>query len=286
MKLFINENTPVEIYQVKGRTVYVKRDDLMGDNNVMPPWGKIGAINNLVTNYVDKSKPLTHLSVNGSWSGWALAGICDSLGIEFHYAYPDAKNFNRAILDHVKSLYPNTQFLPMKPNMMAVLYNRLKSTAVKNEWQLLPYAFDHIYYKSYMANRLINTLNTIGVEISNLVVSSGAGVSVAGLATGFFGRSNFNEWPPKQIDANKKVYTTAVSSIKSVSGKLKENAIVGENIRVRKSEFAFSDRMNEYQVPFPINQFWDIKQWHWLENNIEEIEGEVLFWNLGGIFSF
>lgn len=185
MILGINEDTPIEIYEVAGRRVHVKRDDLMGDNHTMPPWGKIGAINNLVTNYVDRSRPLTHLSVNGSWSGWTLAGVCHTLDIEFHYAYPDAKNFNREILEHVSSLYPNTKFLPLKPNMMAVLYNRLKNMAADNEWQLLPYAFDHVYYKDYMAKRISETLATIDTDITNLVVSSGAGVSVAALSSGF-----------------------------------------------------------------------------------------------------
>lgn len=95
-----------------------------------------------------------------------------------------------------------------------------------------------------------------------------------------------NEWPPTKIDPKKKVYTTAVSSVKSVGDKLKENAIVGDNIYVRKSEFDFGNRMDDYKTPFPINQFWDIKQWHWLENNINDIEDEILFWNLGGIYSF
>jgi hypothetical protein len=44
--------------------------------------------------------------------------------------------------------------------------------------------------------------------------------------------------------------------------------------------------MEDYQVPFPWNQFWDIKQWHWLENNIDKLEGTILFWNVGGIYKF
>lgn len=282
----INENTPTEVYEVRGRKIYVKRDDLMGDGHFMPPWGKIGAVNNLVTHYVDRNKPLTHLSVNGSWSGWTLAGVCHHLGIEFHYAYPDAKNFNREILEHVQSLYPNTKFLPLKPNMMMVLYNRLKSLAKENEWQLLPYAFDHIYYKEYMANRVSNVLSELDVDVENLVVSSGAGVSVAALASGFMGRTDLNVWPPTKLDSGKRIYTTAVSSVGTVTDKLTENAIIGENIFVRKSEFDFLDRMGNYTTPFPINQFWDVKQWHWLENNIDDIQGEVLFWNLGGIYRF
>ena len=36
----INEYTPIDKYD----GVYVKRDDLMGDDNELPPWGKLGGI--------------------------------------------------------------------------------------------------------------------------------------------------------------------------------------------------------------------------------------------------
>ena len=44
--------------------------------------------------------------------------------------------------------------------------------------------------------------------------------------------------------------------------------------------------MDWYETPFPCNQFWDIKQWHWLENNIEQIDGDILFWNIGGKYLY
>ena len=30
--------TPTKEYQLKGRKIFVKRDDLMGDGKVLPPW--------------------------------------------------------------------------------------------------------------------------------------------------------------------------------------------------------------------------------------------------------
>ena len=33
----MNQNTPVEKYTLKGRTILVKRDDLVGDNDILPP---------------------------------------------------------------------------------------------------------------------------------------------------------------------------------------------------------------------------------------------------------
>ena len=66
----LNLNTPVEEHNLNGRKILVKRDDLMGDNNILQPWGKMAGIDALLKN-LNPKYPLIHLAVNGSWSGWA-----------------------------------------------------------------------------------------------------------------------------------------------------------------------------------------------------------------------
>ena len=70
----INEITPLEQYKIKNKTVHVKRDDLMGDGVQHPPWGKLTALRKVLT-HINPTKPLIHLSVFGSWSGWALSEV-------------------------------------------------------------------------------------------------------------------------------------------------------------------------------------------------------------------
>ena len=43
-------NTPVETYRLKNRDILVKRDDLMGDGQILPPWGKMAGIDALLEN--------------------------------------------------------------------------------------------------------------------------------------------------------------------------------------------------------------------------------------------
>ena len=43
-------NTPVEKYRLKNRDILVKRDDLMGDGEILPPWGKMAGIDALLEN--------------------------------------------------------------------------------------------------------------------------------------------------------------------------------------------------------------------------------------------
>lgn len=277
MVLGLREDTPLEEYKIKGRSVWVKRDDLMGDGITLPPWGKMAAIYRLVEKYVDKSKPLTHLSVDGSWSGWTLAAVCEDLGIEFYYSHPNSKKISQELLGMVKEKYPSCNFNPIRPNMMSIMYNALKKQANENGWQMLPYAFDHDFYKDYMSERIKPYKN-----FKNLVVSSGSGVTLSGLAKGFFSEE-LKEFFPQ---TDRKIWTTCVSSESSIHKMLKKNGLSQLPINVRKSEFDFNDRLNGYEGPFPINQFWDIKQWRWLEENIDSIEGDILFWNVGGVYKF
>ena len=97
----LNLNTPVKEYNLKGRKILVKRDDLMGDGYVLPPWGKMSGINKLLDN-LNSKYPLIHLAVNGSWSGWALSYLCKQKGIKFIYAYPPSKTYSEFILNKAK----------------------------------------------------------------------------------------------------------------------------------------------------------------------------------------
>jgi hypothetical protein len=272
----LNEDTPLELYHIKGREVWVKRDDLMGDGTILPPWGKVAALYELVKKYIDKSKPLTHLSVDGSWTGWALAAICEELDIEFYVSHPDSKKISQEYLGMIKEMYPKVHINPIRPNMMQIMYNSLRGQARENGWQMLPYAFDHDFYKDYLAERIQPF-----VHFDNLVVSSGSGVTLSGLARGYY-REELKEFFPS---VSRKIWTTCVSSESSIKKTLKKSGIPIP-LNIRKSEYLFENRLDGYEAPFPCNQFWDIKQWKWLEENIDQIEGTILFWNIGGIYKF
>ena len=101
----IKVNTPIETYNVGGKSVYVKRDDLMGDGKILPPWGKLSALKNVLL-HVKPTRPLIHLSVYGSWSGWALSEISKELGYEFIMAYPQSKKYPEYMIEKVEQALP------------------------------------------------------------------------------------------------------------------------------------------------------------------------------------
>ena len=271
--------TPIEEYKLKGKTVHVKRDDLVGDGVNYPRWAKIEGIRKIIeSDYIDKSKPLTHLSVYGSWTGWTLSKMCKEYGIEFISSYPNSKTYPPQILEIIKG--NGATLNPMKPNMMKLLENKLGGIAKKNGWQQLPYAFNHPAYINYMQDRMKQVLEK--EDFDHLVVSIGSGVTASGLIREFL---QYKDW--KDILKNKRqVHTVTMSSLTSTQKILNENK-AGDlnNIHIYKSEYDFDNFMDEVtNYPFDMNEFWERKMWWWLENNIEKLDGKILFWNIGGSY--
>jgi hypothetical protein len=268
--------TPIEQYELKGRTIHVKRDDLVGDGIIMPRWSKIEGIKQILkSDTVDKSKPLVHLSVYGSWTGWVLSELCKEVGIKFISAYPESKKFPMELLDKVKE--NGAELYPMKPNMMKILENQLKTVCKEKGWQMLPYAFNHPMYVKYMGERMKEVLEKKSYD--HLVVSMGSGVTACGLIKEFL---NYNSWQDL-LSNDKQVHSITMSSLKSTRKILAGNGVDDlNNIHIYESEFAFDDMMKDYEVPFNCNEFWDKKMWYWLEQNIDSLEGDILFWNIGG----
>ena len=268
----LNLNTPVKEYNLKGRKIFVKRDDLMGDGNVLPPWGKMSGINKLLDN-LNPEYPLIHLAVNGSWSGWALSYLCKQRGIKFIYAYPPSKTYSEFILN--KARENDCEFHELKPNMMAILYNRVKTYAKQKDIQMLPYAFDHINYVNSIKKRAEEVFKKHLVD--HLVVSAGSGVTCSGIVQAFDPGDNLFS------NSNRKAHIVTVSNIGTIYKKFKSHSLGKiNNIEVSKTKYAFDDMMEDYEVPFPCNGTWDKKAWWWLEHSIDKLEGDILFWNIGG----
>jgi cysteine synthase len=271
--------TPIEEYIVNGRLVHVKRDDLVGDGVNFPRWAKIEGIRRILeSDSIDKNKPLVHLSVYGSWTGWVLSRLCKEYGIEFISAYPDSKTYPPEILEIIKS--NGAKLHPMKPNMMKLLENKLRGEAKKNGWQMLPYAFNHPEYVNYMQLRMREVLEK--EDYDHLVVSMGSAVTASGLIREFL---QYDSW--KDILKNKRqVHTVTMSSIESTKDILNHNK-AGDinNIHIHKSPYSFDDMMDDVmEWPFDLNEFWERKMWFWLTENISTLEGKILFWNIGGSY--
>ena len=224
-------DTPVQEYKLKDKKVLVKRDDLMGDGNTLPPWGKLAGIDRLLHRYINPKYPLIHLAVNGSWSGWALSYLCKQRGIKFIYAYPPSKTYSNFILN--KARENDCEFYELKPNMMAILYNRVKKYAKEKDIQMLPYAFDHVDYRNNLKQRAEEVFEKYPVD--HLVISAGSGVTSSPIIQAFQpGNDLFSQ-------SNKQAHTVTVSNINTIYDKYKSHSIMSSAINVDKTKYEFDD---------------------------------------------
>jgi hypothetical protein len=140
---------------------------------------------------------------------------------------------------------------------------------------MLPYAFDHQYYRNCMSSRARNAF----IEnpfADHLVISAGSGVTSSGVVKAFNPGNNLFS------NSDRQAHVITVSNVSTINKKFSGYGMTDSAIHVHKTKFLFEDMMKNYEVPFPCNGTWDRKAWWWLEQNIEQLEGDILFWNIGG----
>ena len=256
----INYTTPIETYNVNGKDIDVKRDELQGDGHILPPWAKLTAIERILqSGELDKTVPIIQLSVRASFSGWALAKLGTENGYDVKIAYPNSKNFPQKNIEKWKQ-FP-VEVVPLRPNMTDVVLGQMKRYAAEKQYQFVPYGFEHPIYIEYWEK----TLTTY--DYDTLVVCAGTPVTCLGMVRGFRG---------------KEIHLVATSTENTVRRRLAKYNIDDDRIRIHTTPFDFYDEMEELDIPFDCNQYWDAKVWWWIENNVDKLKGRVLFWNLGG----
>jgi len=273
MVLKIDENTPVISYELEGREIFVKRDDLMGDNITLPPWGKLAAIKMLFEYetplgmpYIEKSKPVTYLCLRSSWSGWALGEIGTKLGFDIRVGFPNSKNYPKEMLERIEAT--GATLVPVKPNMLKVCLAILKKKARDEGWQEFPYAFETPQYLKHFANRISEYNDTY----DNLVCIGGTPCTAIGLSQGFKGKN---------------IHMVLTCSEDSAKNQLKKYGLdKDKRIKLHTTPYDFYDELEWLDIPFDANRHWESKSWWWLTKNIDKIEGSVLYWNLGGAINF
>ena len=268
--LSFNFDTPLEKHRCGEQDVWVKRDDLLNGDLDLPPWAKMEGIKRILeSDYLDKSKPILHLSVRVSYSGWALAYIGRELGFDIKIAYPNSKNYPQAALEKIQSF--GAELVPVKPNLLDIVTTYTKRVAEENDYQMMPYAFNHPIYIEYFSDRMKELIDDN--DFDNLVINAGSGVTGSGLLKGFM---DYDSFIPQ-----KNSYLITTAGQKSITHMLKKwDVYHHKNIHIHEAEHDFFDNMEWLDTPFPCNGNWDKKAWYWLERN--NLKGRTLFWNLGG----
>ena len=275
--LSFNFDTPLEEHLCGEKKVYVKRDDLLNGNMDLPPWAKMEGIRKVLENgELSKDKPIIHLSVRVSYSGWALAYIGKELGFKIKIAYPDTKDYPQKALEKIESL--GAELVPMKPNILSIVISSVANLAKKENYQMMPYAFNHIDYINYFKERTQSILQK--KNFKHLVINAGSGVTPSGVLRGFM---NFDSFGIQSEENKKYAHLITTASKSSIASMLKKwNVYDCNQTQIHETPHDFFDDMDWCETPFPCNGNWDKKAWIWLKENGCKLNGDILFYNLGG----
>lgn len=275
--LSFNFDTPLEKHICGEKEVYIKRDDLLNGNMDLPPWAKMEGIRRVLENgELSKDKPIIHLSVRVSYSGWALAYIGKELGFKIKIAYPDTKDYPQKALEKIESL--GAELVPMKPNILSIVISSVANLAKKENYQMMPYAFNHIDYINYFKERTQNIMQK--KNFKHLVINAGSGVTPSGILQGFM---NFETFGIQSEENKKYAHLITTASKSSIASMLKKWNVYDRNqTQIHETPHDFFDDMDWCETPFPCNGNWDKKAWIWLKENGCKLNGDILFYNLGG----
>ena len=275
--LSFNFDTPLEKHICGEKEVYIKRDDLLNGKLDLPPWAKMEGIRRVLENgELSKDKPIIHLSVRVSYSGWALAYIGKELGFKIKIAYPDTKDYPQKALEKIESL--GAELVPMKPNILSIVISSVSNLAKKENYQMMPYAFNHIDYINYFKERTQNIMQK--KNFKHLVINAGSGVTPSGILQGFM---NFDSFGIQSEENKKYAHLITTASKSSIASMLKKWNVYDRNqTQIHETPHDFFDDMDWCETPFPCNGNWDKKAWIWLKENGCKLNGDILFYNLGG----
>jgi hypothetical protein len=270
------EYTPVDEFVIAGHRVWVKREDQCCDLPA-PPFGKMRGLLRHMEKLIDRGvQTVGYVETSVSMAGWGVAYCAKQLGINSVIFAPTFKNpldLYLYCLDRWKQF--DAQIIPIRPGMARVAYNVNRKVLANN------YRHSHMLDLGLPLEETIEetskqwrmTMNEVCPAIT--VVCVGSGTVCAGILRGW---SDGDGSIVGVMSRNGNVAQKQLK-VQSKSGEI-WGGFFGSCLSLVNPGWEYS-QPSYSSVPFPTHSYYDGKAWEWLESNIEGIDGDVLFWNIG-----
>ena len=262
----INSNTPIERYIVKGRSVYVKREDL-STNYPAPSLAKLrGVYSHLQKKKADGINLIGVLDTRISKSAWGVTAISRNLNLRVRAYYPSLKAYTEPPFNQQKAQELGAELVPLKGGRTAVLYAKAKKDIEALGGYMMPMGLVVKETVEEVAKESLTIPE--GLLGGDVVVCSGSGMITAGLFKGLGTRCRI-------------VAISCGMSIIKQAKRIEE--VLGYkpiNIMLIQGNFSYYEEA-KIEVPFPTSVYYDAKAWKWLVDNIEVLRSPIIFWNIG-----
>ncbi len=279
----IIDNTPVEIYEVNGIPVHVKREDMCVEKGG-PPFSKMRGISAHMKKLKESGvTTVAYTETSISMAGWGVAWIGEKLGMQvviFDPQYNDTPNTlkrHRRYWDRYGSIIRPIPAGRGKVNRYKS--RKLLTTEFGNKAVLLPLGVpfeETIQETEAEVHRTLDQLE----HINTFVINVGSGTIAAGLWRGI----EHPEYPSSLYGIMGRTGSVArkLRDIEIKSGCTTYGIINPAKIIpiLKDPGWEYTERSTQ-TCPFPCNPYYDLKAWQWLVENIKKLESPILFWNIG-----
>jgi hypothetical protein len=268
MPTLFREHTPVERYEVDGRAVHVKRDDLYAKPPA-PPLAKLRGMRVLLRRLYDDGVRLT-----GCWDtrvsklGQGLAACCAELpGMRCVVSYPLKKGEPEPeAVSAAAGL--GAEVYPVPGGRITVCFAQARRYVQGRGGFMLPFGMEC----AEAVEGVRREASAVPAELlrgGTLVVCCGSGVTLAGLLAGL------------RVMPRRVVGVSSGRSTANIRGCLGRHVrSLPEGLELREPDVAYSVALS-FPCPFPAHPHYDLKAWRFLVEHLREFPDPILFWNIG-----
>ena len=263
----LHEKTPIEEYNLNGIDLWVKRDDLYGEEPA-PPLAKLrGAKIVLERMKAEGIKKIAVFDTRISKSGAGIAYICRELGLQCAVGFPKLKAQTELNEPQKKAKEMGAKVWSVQAGRTAPCYAAFKREALLRGYTVLPLG---ITFKE-TAQEVAKIAEVETRRFNTIVVSTGTGTIACGIALG---------------TKAKVIGVSCGMSIERQMKRVKElccwtDTIFPGNLELFQTKYDYYEALDTSSCPFPTSPYYDMKAWIWLLRNNKYLRQPILFWNIG-----
>lgn len=259
--------TPIVVYPVAGRSVYVKREDLYG-RPPAPPLGKLRGLHVVLQGlFVQGIRLIGCWDTRVSRLGEGLAAAClDFPGMRAIVSYPTRRGTDvPGPIATARNL--GADLLPLRGNHVGICYAQARKQVEARGGWMLPFGLECREAVDAVALEASRTPRWLAS--GTIVLCCGSGVTLAGLIRGL-------PVAPSRVfgmSSGRSLTKIRACLLRYLEG-------VPPSVELLPSAMAY-DEVPDILCPFPSHPNYDLKAWHWLVKEVRQLRDPILFWNIG-----
>jgi 1-aminocyclopropane-1-carboxylate deaminase/D-cysteine desulfhydrase-like pyridoxal-dependent ACC family enzyme len=282
------KTTPIEVHNVKGAPVYVKREDLCTDPPY-PNFSKVRGLNRYVEKIKSRYSVIGYVETSISMAGWGVAYVAREHGLRAVIFDPQYTRKPGGVDDHLSVLDAHrkrwielgAEIVPIKAGMARVNWNiarvKIRQLYPNALTLLLPLGLPLDETVEETRSEYHRAVLQLGFRPRTCVVCVGSGTIAAGILSSASQQTRIVGVMSRTGDRSIKL-----KKIQSKAGLFAGGLWKTPEFDLIDPGYEYTQRARIPAAPFPCHPWYDLKTWEWLVEHISSLQPPILFWNIGG----